>query len=156
MSKKIKVCFVCLGNICRSPAADGIARVIKKEYSCNFEIDSCGTAGWHIGNSPDLRMIETASNYGYDLSQLRGRQISNMDFEKFDYLVAMDEANYQCLIEMKQANSNAKVSKLLDYSIGGDVPDPYYGGIKGFEQCFELIEEGVKSFFDNLCEKHNT
>jgi protein-tyrosine phosphatase len=147
----LKICFVCLGNICRSPAAEGVARSMLSHYPQIASVDSCGTGGWHVGNPPDKRMQKTALSMGVDISSLRGRQLSLQDFYEFDYLVAMDSQNYADIQSMAPANAKAKVVKLLDYTTTkGDVPDPYYGGEDGFHRTFSLITQGVRCFFDAI------
>jgi len=147
----VDICFVCLGNICRSPAAEGIARKLKDQYPSVGNIDSAGTGPWHVGEAPDKRMQQTAAQFGVDISGLRGRQVKSEDFSRFDYLVAMDDDNYRTLKAMEPKGVNrAKVIKLLAPFGGGEVPDPYYGGNDGFERTWKIIEEGVQTLFDAL------
>jgi low molecular weight protein-tyrosine phosphatase len=140
---KTKVLMVCLGNICRSPLAEGILK--SKVDPAKVLVESAGTGGWHVGQTPDQRSIEVARKYGIDITDQRGRKFSTYDFESYDYIFVMDNANYRDVIQL--ANSEAekqKVQLLLDEIFPGenvDVPDPYYGGALGFEHVFEMIEE---------------
>lgn len=140
----IKVLFVCLGNICRSPTAHGVfeqlaAEQIKKQL---LVVDSCGTAAWHIDNPPDSRSMLTAKTRGYELSHLRARQLSNRDFYDFDYILAMDKANLRDIQALAPSDTSAHISLFLDFSDTprDEVPDPYYGGDQGFEQVLDLVE----------------
>jgi protein-tyrosine phosphatase len=146
------VLFVCLGNICRSPLADGIARKISPE---NWKIDGAGTSAYHSGEPPDIRMQKTALKHGYDLSNLKSRQVKIIDFHNFDYIVAMDSQNYADLKDLQPKNSHAQLLQLLKLGDFGtiDVPDPYYGGEQGFEDCFSLVESGVVAFFKRVISK---
>ena len=141
----MKVLFVCLGNICRSPTADGVFRKLVSDHGLDHvEVDSAGTAAWHIGKSPDPRSEEFAHQRGYDLSPLRARQVSEQDFYDFDLLLAMDSENYQNLMDLCPSGFESKVKKLLSYStlaLNQDVPDPYYGGDDGFNRVLDLIED---------------
>ncbi|MFC3151577.1 low molecular weight protein-tyrosine-phosphatase [Litoribrevibacter euphylliae] len=142
----MKVLFVCLGNICRSPTADGVFRKMIQQADLEEQVtvDSAGTAAWHIGKSPDPRSQEFAERRGYDLSALRARQVSVEDFHRFDLLLAMDSENYANLLELCPEGADFKVKKLLSYGLlkpNADVPDPYYGGDKGFEEVLDLVED---------------
>ncbi len=142
----INILMVCLGNICRSPLAEGILRH-KVEPNQVF-VDSAGTGGYHIGNTPDKRSIAVASKYGLDISHQRCRQVTRGDFEKFDIIYAMDRNNYSNLIQMAQnADQISKVRLLLEeVSIGtSEVPDPYYGGKDGFEKIFTMINDACEA-----------
>lgn len=147
-----KVLFVCLGNICRSPTAQGIFdRYVKDmELSHLFESDSCGTSGWHIGDSPDIRATHHAANRGYELRNYRGRQIDFGDFYEFDLVLAMDETNYEDLHRIAPQEMSYKIKLILDYGTSGlkSVPDPYYGGDKGFEMVLDLLEDAVKELIE--------
>lgn len=150
-----KVLFVCLGNICRSPTADGVFRhmLIEQGLTEKIEVDSCGTAGWHIGKAPDQRSQASARRRGYDLSCLRARQVNLKDFETFDYILAMDESNRQDLLAMSPNRYHEKIRLFLDYAQSTDlraVPDPYYDGEAGFEQVLDLVEEACHGLINQL------
>lgn len=152
---RIKVLFVCMGNICRSPTAEGVFRelVEQKGSSGKFEIDSAGTIGYHAGESPDNRAQAAAKKRGYDLSKIRARQVIASDFEYFDYILAMDHENLRNLLALSKGVGRAKVELFLDYAIDADtreVPDPYYGGADGFEHVLDLIENASNGFIEFL------
>lgn len=152
--------FVCLGNICRSPAAEGILRALAEEQGQDDDlyIDSAGIGAWHVGEQPDRRMRKHAAQRGYDLSSLRARQFRSDDFEKFDWIVVMDEENYQDVMRKvpshTSSNKLAKVVRMKDFFNdfkGYDhVPDPYYGGSEGFELALDMIEDGCKEMLKSL------
>ena len=149
-----KVLMVCLGNICRSPLAEGILKSkLDKE---NFHVDSAGTASYHIGKKPDDRSISIAKRYGIDISQQRCRQFTFKDFSAFDFIFAMDSSNYENVIALaKNKNDKAKV-KLLLYktnTTNKEVPDPYYGGDDGFEEIFHLIDSACNLIAQDLMHK---
>ena len=141
---KRKILFVCLGNICRSPLADGILRRKVAENKLNIEVDSCGTAGYHIGEKPDSRMIQTAKNRGTDISFLRARQFSKADFDYFDSIFVMDKENYKNIIALTTKESQKEKVKLILNEINpknnDEVPDPYYGGQNGFDHVYDLLD----------------
>jgi protein-tyrosine phosphatase len=139
----MKVLFVCLGNICRSPTAEGVFRhlLAQEAPELRVEIDSAGTAGYHIGHPPDLRSQRAAHARGIDLSGLRARQVSAEDFLRFDLILAMDRDNLEELEAMRPADSRARVQLFLEYApeLGRtEVPDPYYGDARGFEEVLNL------------------
>lgn len=141
----LKVLFVCLGNICRSPTADGVFRqlVADADLERQIEVDSAGTAAWHIGKAPDPRTQQAAAERGYDLSALRARQAISDDFNRYDYILAMDLSNLDNLKAIQPVESKATLGLFLDYipELGRkEVPDPYYGGDEGFEQVLDLVE----------------
>jgi protein-tyrosine phosphatase len=145
MSDRVSVLFVCLGNICRSPSAEGVFRhlVEKKGLSDRVTIDSAGTGDWHIGASPDERAAAAAERRGYDLSSLRARQVAQDDCSKHDYVIVMDGANLRAV---QQLCPGARMHRLLDFAPDQkvrDVPDPYYGGESGFDEVLDLIEEAA-------------
>jgi protein-tyrosine phosphatase len=151
----MKVLFVCLGNICRSPTADGVMRHMVQSAGLQDQIviDSAGTAAWHIGKSPDPRSQDYAYNRGYDLSPLRARQVNTDDFETFDLLLAMDSENYSNLMALCPAGAEHKVKKFLSYSRlkpQQDVPDPYYGGEQGFEHVLDLVEDACEQLLQHI------
>jgi protein-tyrosine phosphatase len=139
------VLFVCLGNICRSPLADGIAKKLVEEKLLSIVVDSAGTGDWHIGEAPCENSIKVAKMHGIDISMLRARQVEKSDFEKFDLLVALDESNYNNLKAMGAAN----LVKLGDYGYDGeDVPDPYFfNDFEGFHEVYKMIDICVRNLF---------
>lgn len=151
----IKILFVCLGNICRSPAAEAVLRTRAKELDLDLVIDSAGTGAWHEGDPPDGRMLKAAAGRGYDLSYIRARKIGFPDFYEFDYILAMDFSNQMDLLEMAPANRKSDIRLFLDFADceERETPDPYFGGIRGFEDVLDLIEQGMDSFLRHLeCE----
>ena len=142
------IIFVCLGNICRSPLADGIAKRYIEENSLNIEIDSAGTGDWHVGESPCENSIVVAHNHGVDISTLRSRQVSKKDFEKFDLVVALDDSNFSDLKALGAKN----LVKLGDYGYEGrDVPDPYFfDGFDGFEEVYKMCNSCVNNLLDKI------
>ena len=158
MILKHKILFVCMGNICRSPTAEGAFRSIVDIHkkSANFEIDSAGTHAYHIGNSPDQRSQEAAINHGVDLSGQRARQVHESDFYYYDYIIAMDSDNLDRLKSICPADSHSKIELMLDYSkeyLGGSVPDPYYEG--KFDEVFKMVHSACLSFFESIEKKTN-
>lgn len=138
----VRVLMVCLGNICRSPLAEGILAGMADPAAC--EVDSAGTAGYHVGKPPDQRSVRVAAAYGIDISRQRCRQFEVADFDRFDYIFAMDRENLDQIRRMARNRDDlAKVSLLLEAGGFGpkEVPDPYYGGPEGFEQVFALIRD---------------
>lgn len=140
----IKVLFVCLGNICRSPTAHGVFEHLVKEkrLSSRFEIDSAGTAAWHVGKSPDSRSQKAAKTRGYELGHLRARQVCREDFEYYDYVLAMDNSNLADLMAECPSHLQSKLSLFLNFGDKPEkeVPDPYYGGQDGFDHVLDLVE----------------
>lgn len=141
----MRVLFVCLGNICRSPSAEGVFRQQLRDAGLEgrVEVDSAGTGPWHVGKPADSRATAAALQRGYDLSALRGRQVSRADFERFDLILAMDHSNFADLKALQPANSRAELDLYLRrYQLDEDeVPDPYYGGSDGFEHVLDLLEQ---------------
>lgn len=157
--KEIKVLFVCLGNICRSPTAEGVFRhlVQQEGHSDWIKTDSAGTHAYHIGEQPDRRAQQTARTRGIDLSDLRGRQAIVNDFHEFDYILAMDNENYQNLQRLCPEGHEDKLSLFLDFSreyAESQVPDPYYGGERGFEHVFDLVESASRGLLDTIKKQH--
>ena len=153
---KTKVLFVCMGNICRSPTAEGSFRSIvsKQELSDCFEIDSAGTHAYHIGNSPDSRSQKTARKYGVDLSNLRARQVHESDFYYYDHIIAMDMDNIKILKSICPNDSQSQIKLLLDYPPDAgfqSVPDPYFEG--KFDEVFGMVYEACTSFLESLVKK---
>ena len=151
----VKVLFVCLGNICRSPASEGIfhAMVTKAGLSDVIDIDSAGTGAWHVGDPPDPRGQAAAVRRGYDLSAQRARKVTISDFEQFDYIIGMDSSNYADLAAIAPAASRDKIKLFLDFApnLGiRDVPDPYYGGDAGFELVIDILEDACAGLMETL------
>nr|WP_281502138.1 low molecular weight protein-tyrosine-phosphatase [Alcanivorax sp. S6407] len=150
--------FVCLGNICRSPTAEVVFRdrVRAAGLEEHILIDSAGTGDWHIGRAPDPRTQDAAATRGYDMSSLRARQVSAADFEQFDVVLAMDDANLVDLQAMQPSDSAVTLKRFLDYAPHTsirEVPDPYYGGEDGFAQVLNLVEEGAEGLLEALRER---
>jgi protein-tyrosine phosphatase len=144
--EKIKVLFVCMGNICRSPTAEGVFTQLidERNLAHHFVIDSAGTHAYHVGNPPDLRSQKAAIERGVDLAHLRARKVDINDFENFDYVLAMDDENYSILMRACPKQHQDKVRYFLEYAphLGTrEVPDPYYGGEYGFERVLDMVEE---------------
>lgn len=150
----MKVLFVCMGNICRSPTAEGVFRQRVEQAGLNHrvEIDSAGTGDWHVGKAPDSRTCEAAGRRGYQLAALRARQVQPEDFERFDLILAMDHDNLAYLRAMRPAHGRADLDLMLRrYGLEADVvPDPYYGGPDGFEEVLDLIEKACDGLLAEL------
>lgn len=142
----IKVLMVCLGNICRSPLAEGILR--SKVHKNEFFVDSAGTAAYHVGNLPDVRSIEIASKFGIDLTNQKARKFTVKDFDTFDVIYAMDDSNYLNILSLSRNNEDAqKVKMILNEAHPTknlSVPDPYYGGTSGFEDVYKMLDEACE------------
>jgi protein-tyrosine phosphatase len=141
-----KILFVCMGNICRSPTAEGVFRQTAEQSGLldRLYIDSAGTHDYHVGRPPDSRAQTAASRRGYDLSSLRGRQVSPRDFDEFDYILAMDGDNLANLERICPREQRHKLHLFLEFSerfSGEEVPDPYYGGGRGFERVLDMVED---------------
>ena len=155
MKSQTSILFVCMGNICRSPTAEGIFRHMVEENNLvdYFVTDSAGTHAYHIGEPPDHRAQETAQSRGIDISDLKGRKVSTSDFEKFDYILAMDKDNYEMLRDICPSSKADQLKLFLDFAKGLDfneVPDPYYGGTKGFEKVFDMLENASIGLIDHI------
>lgn len=151
----VKVLFVCMGNICRSPAAAAVFRdlVERRELSDRIEVDSAGTYGFHVGAIADARASESAGRRGIDLSAHRARCVCGDDFREFDYLLAMDRENYEELLAVSPTGLENRVRLLLQFAphLGADeVPDPYYGGPSGFEHVLDLVQEASAALLDHI------
>ena len=155
----VQVLFVCMGNICRSPMAEGVfrhrwqARAGEIAFDTEIGIDSAGTHSYHVGSAPDQRAQAAASRRGVDISTLSARPVGRDDFDRFDYILAMDVDNLEFLIDESEAEHRDKIKLFLDYSPtkrGGEVPDPYYGGPTGFERVLDLIEDATEGLIDEL------
>ncbi|MFM2267243.1 MAG: hypothetical protein RL757_684 [Bacteroidota bacterium] len=154
----MKILMVCLGNICRSPLAEGImAAKIAKRGLDDWEVDSAGTGKWHVNSPPDSRSIKVAREQGVDISRQRARQISTADFEKFDLILAMDESNVDNILEFaapaKRAALDQKIKIIRNYVIPNqnlEVPDPYYGRMEDFETVYQMLDEACDAVLDSL------
>ena len=142
----VNILMVCLGNICRSPLAEGILRA---KLSTDFFVDSAGTGGWHEGEMPDIRSVETAKNYGIDISHQKARKFTVADFDTFDYIFVMDQSNYSDVIQLAP-NSIAKSKVALILGPSKEVPDPYYGRQEDFENVFHLLFQACEKIAKNL------
>ena len=155
--KKISVLFVCLGNICRSPAAEAIFINLLEKNGLNegFIVDSAGTGSWHIGKKADSRMRFAAERRDIKISS-RARQITSKDFEKFNYILAMDDSNFQNIQNLKNRTSSsdfASIKKIQNFrSVFNDleVPDPYFGGDEGFDHVLDILEDSVSGFLESI------
>lgn len=155
----VKVLFVCMGNICRSPTAHGVFRdlVAKQQLAETISIDSAGTHAYHVGNRPDRRARETAQQRGVDLSDLEARQVEKGDFDEFDYVVAMDQDNYMSLSEICPDQHVDKIHMFMDFAPQmrtREVPDPYYGGPAGFERVYDLVEAAAQGLLSEIRQRH--
>lgn len=147
--------FVCMGNICRSPTAEGVFRKLAADSGLveRLRIDSAGTHGYHVGAPPDARAASAAQERGFDLSGLRARRVTAQDFLEFDLILAMDEANLEDLRQIAPLDARAEVRLLLDYAPQRPeraVPDPYYGGRAGFQHVLDLVEEACAGLVETL------
>lgn len=154
-SNKIRVLMVCLGNICRSPTAEAMLRRKAQEAGLGhrIEVDSAGTAGYHVGSPPDRRAIVHGERRGLQMKALRGRQVSPEDFERFDFILAMDADNLADLERIRPPQARATLALLMSYAphAGSDVvPDPYYGSADGFERVLDLVESASEGFLGSL------
>lgn len=151
--RPFRVLFVCLGNICRSPAAEGIFKRIAHNRGLNVEVDSAGTSGWHEGEPADSRMRRAARHRGYELTSI-SRPVRRSDFERFDLLVAMDDSNYHNLREMANTKDEEdKIVRMADFFDRKDydhIPDPYYGGAEGFDLVIDLLEEAAENLAQEI------
>lgn len=158
MADPIRVVFVCLGNICRSPLAEGAftAHVERAGLSARFEIDSAGTGHWHVGERPDPRSVQIAAKMGVDITAQRGRQFTAGDFDRFDYVRAMDRSNLRNLEKLARGPEHrAKLALMLD-ELGvaergpAEVPDPYYGGRDGFRHVWDLVDRATAALLERI------
>lgn len=161
MQEKIRVLFVCMGNICRSPTAEGVFRKLVSDEGMGnvIEIDSAGTHAYHVGHEPDRRAQLAAQQRGIDLSELRARQVMLIDFESFDYILAMDASNYEILLAQSPAHAKSKINLFMSFAPSRkeqEVPDPYYGGQRGFEIVFDMIEDASNGLLDDIRKRLTT
>ena len=154
----MKILFVCLGNICRSPTAEVVFREIaaREAPELRLQVDSAGTAAYHIGQAPDPRTRAAALRRGYDLSPLRARLVEELDFEQFDLILAMDRENLSALQRIAPRDAHDRVRLFLEFSpeLGtSEVPDPYYGGENGFEEVLDLVESASRGLLRHVRER---
>jgi len=157
----VRVLFVCMGNICRSPLAEGVFSRLAASADLlgegKLEVDSAGTTGFHVGESPDSRAVAAARARGFDISGQRARQVDREDFERFHYVIALDRDNHARLERLAPAGGEERLSLLMSHAPKptlDEVPDPYYGGPEGFERCLDLIEAGAHGLLARLLEQH--
>lgn len=150
----MKILMVCLGNICRSPMADGILRFKVKQNNLNVTVDSAGTSSWHQGENPDERATATAKKYGVDISTLTARQFSKSDFDDFDKIYVMDSSNYRDVVALAATEDDKdKVEMIMNVVHPGknqSVPDPYFGGDEGFDKVFKMLDEACDEIIRQL------
>ncbi|MCW8964960.1 MAG: low molecular weight phosphotyrosine protein phosphatase [Gammaproteobacteria bacterium] len=156
---KVKVMFVCMGNICRSPTAHGVFRKLVQDegYADDIYIESSGTIAYHVGEPPDSRAQQTARQRGLDMSDLRAQKVKASDFEEFDYILPMDRDNYDSLISSSSPEHHEKIKMFLSFApsvASREVPDPYYGGASGFDQVFDMVEAGSRGLLDEIIERY--
>lgn len=158
-SHRVSVLFVCMGNICRSPTAEGVFRhvVTASGLADAIYIESAGTHGYHAGEPPDRRSQAAADRRGYSLASLRARRFDATDFERFDYVLAMDRENLAWLEELAGDDHRERLSLFLSFAegVGDEVPDPYYGGAAGFERVLDLVEEASQGLLATLRTRHS-
>lgn len=152
-----RILFVCMGNICRSPTAEGVVRKMLEDIygELRLEVDSAGTHAYHAGSEPDHRTQSAARRRNLDISAQRARQVTREDFEKFDLLLAMDEDNITILQSRCPSEHRGKLRLFLEYGSLGErnVPDPYYGGETGFERVLDLVEDAARGLLESLRQK---
>jgi protein-tyrosine phosphatase len=154
----VRVLFVCMGNICRSPTAEGVFRQLVRDQGVEgeFEIDSAGTHAYHVGDPPDRRAQAAALDRGIDLGGQRARQVEDDDFGRFDHILAMDRDNLAILESLCPPAQQHKLGLLLEFAPGGgpgEVPDPYYGGGRGFEQVLDLVTDAGRGLLDTVVQR---
>lgn len=156
---RVKVLLICMGNICRSPTAHAVFRNLVQEHGLTelIEIDSAGTHAYHVGNPPDSRSMQTARKRGIDMSDLRARQVDLGDFYHYDHLIAMDDYNLSLLQEMAPRDMAHKLSLFLSFAPHlneREVPDPYYGGVDGFELVFDMVQAASEGLLSHIKSNH--
>ncbi len=155
----VRVLFVCMGNICRSPTAQGVFEHLVEGQGLTslIQIDSAGTHAYHVGEPPDVRATQAARKRGIDLARQRARRVNEYDFLDFDYVLAMDRNNYDDLMSLCPPAHRSKLHLFLEFATGlveDEVPDPYYGGITGFERVLDLIEQAAQSLLAEIRQQH--
>lgn len=154
MTAPVKVLFVCLGNICRSPSAEGVFRKVVNQAGLadQITIDSCGTGDWHVGKAPDSRAVAAARNRGVDIGNLRARQFRSEDLDQFDHVLVMDRQNLADVRDIWRQNGGTEPVLFLQFGSSGydEVPDPYYGGNHGFEHVLDLINEASEGLLKHI------
>ncbi len=154
---KVSVLFVCMGNICRSPTAEGVFRHFVQEAGLadRIKIDSAGTHAYHTGEPADRRASAAAERRGYSLADIRARRVQAEDFENFTYIVAMDRLNHVTLIDRADAEHHDKIRLFMEFSSAeeDEVPDPYYGGAAGFDRVLDLVEEASRGLLETLSDR---
>ena len=151
----IKVLFVCMGNICRSPVAEGVFKdlISKKSLEGKYMVDSAGTHDYHVGKAPDSRMQEVAVSHGIDISGLKARHVCDTDFEIFDYILVMDNYNMECLLSRCPEEYKEKIKLFLSFASDEtdvEVPDPFYGSIDEFEGIMSMVQNAAKGFLGKV------
>lgn len=157
--EKVKVLFVCMGNICRSPTAHGVfeQRVKERGLADRIYVDSAGTHAYHVGEQPDSRSQATALTRGFDLSYQRARKVALQDFDDFDFVLAMDKSNLRDLHALASPKQRQRVALFLDYAERWDeqeVPDPYYGGSKGFDRVFDMVDDASEGLLAHIMREY--
>jgi protein-tyrosine phosphatase len=157
----MRILFVCMGNICRSPTAEGVFRHLVQERAPHLplEIDSAGTHDYHVGEAPDSRAVAAAARRGIDLRRLRARQVCDEDFERFDLILAMDRLNHATLVDRAPEEFHERIRLFMEFAgdrTVEDVPDPYYGGPLGFDQVLDLAEEAATGLLDEVMKRMET
>ncbi|MDD9876972.1 MAG: low molecular weight phosphotyrosine protein phosphatase [Magnetovibrio sp.] len=155
----VNVLFVCLGNICRSPTAEGVFRALieREGLAGKVGVDSAGTGAWHIGNPPDRRAQAAARGRGVDISAQRARQVELADFDAFDYVIAMDRSNHADLTSLAPPAARDRIHMFLAFAPETglrEVPDPYYGGAGGFDEVLDLVEAASRGLLDDIRNRH--
>jgi len=154
IEEKMSILFVCMGNICRSPTAEGVFRyhVSQAGLDDRVLIDSAGTHAYHVGEPPDRRAMAAAARRGMSLEDIRARRVADEDFERFDYIIAMDEDNLYRLKDQSPPEHHQKLRLFLEFSSSNqrEVPDPYYGGSAGFERVLDLVEDASRGLLETL------
>lgn len=152
----MKILMVCLGNICRSPMAEGVLRHLVQQRGLRIEVDSAGTADYHVGDEPDKRARAAMQRNGISIDELRGRQVEQRDFARFDLLLAMDKSNYRDLLSLAPDDAAKEKVKLMMAFAGdastSEVPDPYYGPDDGFDETFTLLEKACNGLLDAIAQ----
>ncbi len=151
-SRPRSILFVCLGNICRSPLAEGILKAKAAIHRLPWTIDSAGTGSWHVGSKPDSRSIAAAASRGIDIRSIRGRQITEADLERFDHVLVMDSQNYQDVKSLARPEHHHKIGLVMNFAVPGrniNVPDPYWND-DGFDQVYDMLDEACEAIIRDL------